>query len=104
MKSNISSKLQEITLLHNKHKELGDKYYVDSEENKLLKKENFILRENCVRQQFIFKSTISTLVDVIDTLVFKPLVESSAVKLNNNVFDNTTEALKAYKAASKNFI
>ena len=75
---------------------------MDSEDNKRLKKENYVLNENSIRQHYIFKSTISTLLELFDNLVFKPFNEANAVKLNNNVFDNTAEALKAYNTASNN--
>ena len=41
---------------------------------------------------------------MIDTLVFKQFSEQNAVKLNNNVFDNSTEALKSYNIAGKFYI
>ncbi len=101
LKSNISQKIQEINLLNSKHKELADKYYTDSEENKKLKKENFVLRENSLKQQYIFKSTIGILIDLIDNCVFKHFNDSKAVHLNNNVFDNTAEALREYNSAGR---
>lgn len=99
LKANVSAKVQEINLLNNKHKELADKYYIDSEENKALKMENYVVKETIVKQQYVFKSTITTLVEMIDSLVFKQFSDERLVHLNNNVFDNSTEALKAYNTA-----
>jgi tRNA(Ile2) C34 agmatinyltransferase TiaS len=89
-------KVQEINMLNIKHNDLVDKYYIDSEQNKLLKKENYLLKDTIFKQQYIFKSTMSTLIDIIDSLVFKDFSESNSVKLKNNVFENSAEALKAY--------
>ena len=89
-------KVQEINMLNIKHNDLVDKYYIDSEQNKLLKKENYLLKDTIFKQQYIFKSTMSTLIDIIDSLVFKDFSEPNSVKMKNNVFENSAEALKAY--------